>query len=132
MIPDMLDWRQIWRLGRPRKGIQFPRAWHHFKRRRRWVGVKGSTRNELCDPKCSSARYLHMVREDTGAPSKSSICVWMVADKAFGYTRAFLTMWRSSRRIVSRVRPEPSIHVNDIYWIRWSQHLLTIQSEWRN
>ncbi|GFV36709.1 e3 ubiquitin-protein ligase RNF13 [Trichonephila clavipes] len=29
---------------------QFLRAWHHFKRRRRWVGVKGSTRNWRHDP----------------------------------------------------------------------------------
>ncbi|GFW67220.1 hypothetical protein TNCV_2359301 [Trichonephila clavipes] len=25
--------------------VRFPRPWHHCKRRRRWVGVKGSTRN---------------------------------------------------------------------------------------
>ncbi|GFX82708.1 e3 ubiquitin-protein ligase RNF13 [Trichonephila clavipes] len=30
--------------------VQFPRAWHHSKRRRRWVGVKGSTRNGRRDP----------------------------------------------------------------------------------
>ncbi|GFU84820.1 uncharacterized protein TNCV_2127611 [Trichonephila clavipes] len=34
--------------------VQFPHAWHHSKRRRRWVGVKGSTRNGACDPKCPS------------------------------------------------------------------------------
>ncbi|GFW33631.1 hypothetical protein TNCV_2211631 [Trichonephila clavipes] len=50
--------------------VQFPRAWHHSKRRRRWVGVKGSTRNEHRDPKCPSARPLRMVPEDTGAPVK--------------------------------------------------------------
>ncbi|GFW44141.1 uncharacterized protein TNCV_3855021 [Trichonephila clavipes] len=32
--------------------LQFPRARHHFKRRHRWGGVKGSTRNGLRDPKC--------------------------------------------------------------------------------
>ncbi|GFW69729.1 uncharacterized protein TNCV_1883731 [Trichonephila clavipes] len=47
--------------------IQFPRAWHHSKRRRRWVGVKGSTRNLRRDFKRPSARRLRMAREDTGA-----------------------------------------------------------------
>ncbi|GFW65396.1 uncharacterized protein TNCV_396621 [Trichonephila clavipes] len=46
--------------------VQFPRAWHHSKQRRRWVGVKNSTRNGLRDPKCPSARRYRMVREDTG------------------------------------------------------------------
>ncbi|GFX27746.1 uncharacterized protein TNCV_3662331 [Trichonephila clavipes] len=32
--------------------VQFPRACHHSKRRCRWVGVKGSTRNGRRDPKC--------------------------------------------------------------------------------
>ncbi|GFW34073.1 uncharacterized protein TNCV_287571 [Trichonephila clavipes] len=41
--------------------VQFPRAWHHFKRRRRWVGGKGSTSNGCCDPKCLSVRRLNMV-----------------------------------------------------------------------
>ncbi|GFT53786.1 uncharacterized protein TNCV_741261 [Trichonephila clavipes] len=45
--------------------LEFPRARHHSKRRCRWVGVKGSTRNGRCDPKCPSARRLRMVREDT-------------------------------------------------------------------
>ncbi|GFU57022.1 uncharacterized protein TNCV_1778931 [Trichonephila clavipes] len=30
--------------------VQFPRAWHHSKRRRRWVVVKGSSRNGRRDP----------------------------------------------------------------------------------
>ncbi|GFS50300.1 e3 ubiquitin-protein ligase RNF13 [Trichonephila clavipes] len=30
--------------------VQFPRAWHHSKRRRRWVGVKSSTRNGCAIP----------------------------------------------------------------------------------
>ncbi|GFS62573.1 uncharacterized protein TNCV_1263261 [Trichonephila clavipes] len=47
--------------------VQFPRARHHSKRRRRWVGVKSSTRNGHRDPKCPSSRCLRMVREDTGA-----------------------------------------------------------------
>ncbi|GFW37750.1 uncharacterized protein TNCV_4629551 [Trichonephila clavipes] len=36
--------------------VQFPRAWHHSKWRRRCVGVKGSTRNGRHDPKCPSAQ----------------------------------------------------------------------------
>ncbi|GFW42597.1 hypothetical protein TNCV_4257911 [Trichonephila clavipes] len=55
-----------------------------------------------------------MVQEDTGAPSEGATCAWMAADKAFGCTRAFLTMWRSSRRLVGRGRLEPSLRVNDI------------------
>ncbi|GFT27623.1 uncharacterized protein TNCV_3570041 [Trichonephila clavipes] len=46
--------------------IHFPSARHLSKRRRRWVGVKGSTRNGRLDPKYPSARRLRMVREDTG------------------------------------------------------------------
>ncbi|GFU03136.1 MACPF domain-containing protein [Trichonephila clavipes] len=49
---------------------QFPRARHHSKRRRRWVGVTGSTRNGRRDPKCPSARRLWFVREDTGVLSE--------------------------------------------------------------
>ncbi|GFV25863.1 uncharacterized protein TNCV_3868311 [Trichonephila clavipes] len=49
--------------------VQFPRARHHSKRRRRWVGVKGTPRNGHCDPKCLSDRCLRMVREDTRAPN---------------------------------------------------------------
>ncbi|GFW18133.1 uncharacterized protein TNCV_4006731 [Trichonephila clavipes] len=48
--------------------VQFPRAWQHSKRRRRWGGVKGSTRNERRDLKCPSARRLCMVRKDTETP----------------------------------------------------------------
>ncbi|GFX96991.1 uncharacterized protein TNCV_1997231 [Trichonephila clavipes] len=75
--------------------VQFPHARHHSKRRRRWVGVKGSTRNGRHDPKCPSARRLRMVREDTGAPNEGVTCAWMAADEEGGCTRAFLTMWRS-------------------------------------
>ncbi|GFX30395.1 uncharacterized protein TNCV_3460461 [Trichonephila clavipes] len=150
MIPDMLNWRQIWRSSMPRKGnkhaetvlrhpfrmkssivllkngsweplhewqhmclqgvmdiplgchVQFPRAQYLSKRRRLWVGVKGSTRNRCRYPKCPSARPLRMVREDTRAPSEGAIYAWMAADEAVGSTRAFLTMWRSSRRLVCR------------------------------
>ncbi|GFY31558.1 uncharacterized protein TNCV_4694021 [Trichonephila clavipes] len=49
---------------------QFLRARHHSKRRRRWVGVKGSTRNGCRDPKCPLDRHLRIVREDAGAPSE--------------------------------------------------------------
>ncbi|GFY01052.1 uncharacterized protein TNCV_5075201 [Trichonephila clavipes] len=112
--------------------VQFPRARHHSKRRRRWVGVKGSTRNGCRDPKCPSARRLRMVREDSGAPSEGATCSWTAADEAISCTRAFLTMWWSSRRLVCRRRPEPDLHVNDISRIHWSQHLLTTQSERSN
>ncbi|GFV60880.1 uncharacterized protein TNCV_924941 [Trichonephila clavipes] len=46
--------------------VQFPRAWHHSKRRRQWVGVKGSTRNGRRDPKCPSARILRIIRKTQG------------------------------------------------------------------
>ncbi|GFT36277.1 uncharacterized protein TNCV_3464501 [Trichonephila clavipes] len=76
--------------------VQIPRAWLHSKCRRRWVGVKGSTRNGHHDPKCPSVRHFRMVREDTGAPKEGAICAWMAANEAVGCTRAFLTMRRSS------------------------------------
>ncbi|GFV54855.1 hypothetical protein TNCV_3683801 [Trichonephila clavipes] len=38
------------------------------RRRRRWVGVKDSTRNGRHDPKCPSGRRLRMIQEDTGTP----------------------------------------------------------------
>ncbi|GFY12510.1 uncharacterized protein TNCV_1799321 [Trichonephila clavipes] len=77
--------------------VQFQRARHHSKRRHRWVGVKGSTRNGHRDPKCPSARHLHMVREDTAAPSEGATCSWMAANEAVVCTRAFCAMWLSSR-----------------------------------
>ncbi|GFW08354.1 uncharacterized protein TNCV_1656681 [Trichonephila clavipes] len=97
--------------------IQFPRAWHHSKRSRRWVGVKGSTRNGHRDSKCPSARCLRMVREDPRDPSEGATCIWMAADEAVDRTRAFLTMWRSSRRLVCQEHPEPDLRVNDIFRI---------------
>ncbi|GFU26116.1 uncharacterized protein TNCV_5105661 [Trichonephila clavipes] len=112
--------------------VQFPRAWHHSKRRRRWVGVKGSTRTGRRDHKCPSARRLRMVREDTEALCEGATCAWMTADEAVGCTRAFITMWWSSRRLVDRGRLEPGLHVNDNSRIHWSQHLFTTQSEWPN
>ncbi|GFY13696.1 uncharacterized protein TNCV_4960661 [Trichonephila clavipes] len=93
------------------------------------VGIKLSTRNGRNDLKCPSAGGLRMVREDTWAPSEGATFAWMVADEAVGYTRAFLTMWRSSRRLVCRRRPESGLRVNDISRIHWSQHLLTTQSQ---
>ncbi|GFX37974.1 DDE_3 domain-containing protein [Trichonephila clavipes] len=69
-----------------------------------------------------------MVRENTGAPNEGAICAWMVAYEAVGCTRAFLTMWWSSRRLVCRGRPESGLRVNDISRIHWSQNLLTTQS----
>ncbi|PRD34560.1 UNVERIFIED_CONTAM: hypothetical protein NCL1_14237 [Trichonephila clavipes] len=88
--------------------VQFPRGRHHFKRRRRWVGVKGNTHNGCFDPKCASAGHLRMVR------SEGATCAWMAADEAVGCTRAFLTMRWSSRRLVFRGCPEPGLRVNDI------------------
>ncbi|GFW85663.1 uncharacterized protein TNCV_853131 [Trichonephila clavipes] len=78
------------------------------------------------DPKCPSTRRLRMVLEGTCSPSEGA---WMAADEAVGCTRVFLTMWRSSRRLVCRVRPEPGLCVNCLSQIHWSQHLLTTQSE---
>ncbi|GFX47734.1 uncharacterized protein TNCV_699881 [Trichonephila clavipes] len=80
--------------------VQFPRVRHHSKRRRRWKGLKGSTRNGHRYPKCPSARRLRVVREDTNAPSEGSTCASMVADEVVGCTCAFLTVWWSSRRLV--------------------------------
>ncbi|GFX29832.1 hypothetical protein TNCV_4749611 [Trichonephila clavipes] len=63
-----------------------------------------------------------MVQEDTWASSEGATCVWMVANGAVGCTCAFLMMRQSSRR-VCRERPVPSLHVNDISRIHWSQLL---------
>ncbi|GFY23129.1 uncharacterized protein TNCV_3763691 [Trichonephila clavipes] len=79
--------------------VHFPRVWHHSKRRRRLVGVKGSTRNGCRDPKCPSTRHLRMVREDTETPNEGTTSVGIAADEAVGCTRAFLTMGWSSRRL---------------------------------
>ncbi|GFW87389.1 uncharacterized protein TNCV_1267621 [Trichonephila clavipes] len=124
IIPDMLDWKQIWRSGRSRNGsksngitpavgavccckvkvglrssprglhtqtrlssplrlnlysslkttcfhsaaVQFPRARHRSKRKRRWMVFKGSACNGSSDPKCPLARCLRMVRKDTKCP----------------------------------------------------------------
>ncbi|GFW79097.1 hypothetical protein TNCV_3631281 [Trichonephila clavipes] len=48
-------------------------------------------------------------------PSEGATIVWIAADEANGCTRAFLTMWRSSRRLVCRGRPKPDLHVNGIH-----------------
>ncbi|GFX84737.1 uncharacterized protein TNCV_725441 [Trichonephila clavipes] len=73
-----------------------------------------------------------MVREYTGTPSEGAPCTWMVVNEAVGFTRAFPTMWRSSRQLVGRWHPEPDFRVNDFSRIPWSQHLLTTQPEWPN
>ncbi|GFV42302.1 transposable element Tc3 transposase [Trichonephila clavipes] len=78
------------------------------------------------------SRRLRMVREDTGAPNKGANCARMAADEVVGYMRAFLMLWRPSRRLLICGRsPEPGLHVNDISRIHCSQHL-TRQSERRN
>ncbi|GFW74583.1 uncharacterized protein TNCV_114341 [Trichonephila clavipes] len=101
-----LDWplKTIWFHS---AAVQSPSAWYHCKRRHRWAGVKGSTRNGRRVPKYPSARRLRMVREDIGTPSEGSTCAWMEADEAVGCTRAFLTMWWSSRQLICRGHPEP-------------------------
>ncbi|GFX78863.1 uncharacterized protein TNCV_4158331 [Trichonephila clavipes] len=76
-------------------------------------GHQGQHRNGR-DPKCPSARRLCMVREDTWAPNEGATCKWMADDEASRCTIAFLTMWRSSRRLVCLGRPEPGLRVNDI------------------
>ncbi|GFU62130.1 uncharacterized protein TNCV_2886471 [Trichonephila clavipes] len=60
--------------------VQFPREHHHFKRRRRWMGVKGSTRIGHHDPKCPSARHLRMVREDIWTLSEGATCAWIAVE----------------------------------------------------
>ncbi|GFV13299.1 uncharacterized protein TNCV_3656191 [Trichonephila clavipes] len=82
---------------------------------RRWVGVKGSTRNERHDPKCPFARLLRIVREDTSVPSEGANCAWMAEDKAVGCTRAFLTTWWFSRRqsLVYADKPQTLDHLED-------------------
>ncbi|GFW32069.1 uncharacterized protein TNCV_2600951 [Trichonephila clavipes] len=127
-----MSWTYRWAVMVPRIStrIQFPRARHHSKWRRRWWASRH--RNGRCDPKCPSARCLRMAREDTGVPNGMlSLPGWRPgpADEAVGCTRAFLTMWWSSQRLVFLGHPEPGLHVNDIYRIHWSRHLLTTQSE---
>ncbi|GFX11085.1 uncharacterized protein TNCV_4503001 [Trichonephila clavipes] len=158
MSPNMLDWRQIWGSDRPMKGSnsvdtilchpsriesgfsakddlfpfrcsQFSRARQHSKQRRRWLNVKDSTLNGHRDDTYPSARCRRMVREDIGTPNEGATCAWEVADEAVGCTRAFLTMWWSSRRLVYQGRPETGLHVNNISRIHWSQTLLTAQLE---
>ncbi|GFS67306.1 uncharacterized protein TNCV_2902841 [Trichonephila clavipes] len=86
------------------------------------MSVKGSSRNGCRDLKGASARCLRMIREHTGALSQGATCAWIMAVEVVGCTRAFLTMWRSSRQLVCRGRPEPGLHVHDISRIQWSQH----------
>ncbi|GFW42712.1 uncharacterized protein TNCV_473021 [Trichonephila clavipes] len=76
--------------------VQFPRAWHHSKQRRRWVGVKGSTCNGRFDRECSSVRHLRMVQVDAGSPCEVTTCAYMASDETIGCTRASVTMWWSS------------------------------------
>ncbi|GFU26826.1 uncharacterized protein TNCV_4540971 [Trichonephila clavipes] len=112
----------------PFRCSQFPPARHHSKRRLQWVGVKDITRNRYHDLEYPSARDLRMVREDTGAPNEGTIYAWIAAYEAVECTRAFIMMWWSSRRLVYRGRSEPSLPVNNITQIHWSQHFLTTQS----
>ncbi|GFS61744.1 uncharacterized protein TNCV_2169651 [Trichonephila clavipes] len=130
MIPDMSDWRQIWGSDRPRKGSESAETSSFLVRGTTSNGgLKGSTRNGRCDPKSPSSSHIRMVREDAGAPNEDATCAWMAADEAEGCTRAFLMMWRCSRRLACGRRLEPGLRVNDISRIHWSQHLLTTQSK---
>ncbi|GFU95183.1 uncharacterized protein TNCV_4139671 [Trichonephila clavipes] len=73
--------------------VQFCHAQHHSKRRRRWEGVKGNTRNGRHNLKCPPDRRLRMVLEGTRAHSEGATCAsWMAADEAVSCTLAFLTM----------------------------------------
>ncbi|GFS99246.1 uncharacterized protein TNCV_1600811 [Trichonephila clavipes] len=111
--------------------VRFTHARHHSKRSLRWLVIprQGSTRNGLRNPKYPSTRRLRMVREDTGAPNEGALRAWKAADEAIDCKRVFLTMWRSSRQLVCRGRPETGLRVNGIYRIHWSQHILTTQSD---
>ncbi|GFV46589.1 hypothetical protein TNCV_3991 [Trichonephila clavipes] len=53
---------------------------------------------------------LHMVRKDTGVSSEGTTSYRMAVDEAVGSTLAFLTMWWTSLRLVSRGRPEHGLH----------------------
>ncbi|GFV51924.1 uncharacterized protein TNCV_1322771 [Trichonephila clavipes] len=57
-----------------------------------------------------------------GPPNEGATCSWMAANEAIGCTCAFLTMCRSSRRLVCRGSPDPGLRVNEISRIHWSQH----------
>ncbi|GFV53227.1 uncharacterized protein TNCV_1065861 [Trichonephila clavipes] len=62
--------------------VQSLRALHHSRRKRRWVGVIGSTRNGCRDTRCPSDRCLAMIWEDTGGRSECTACVWIAANEA--------------------------------------------------
>ncbi|GFY23170.1 transposable element Tcb2 transposase [Trichonephila clavipes] len=59
-----------------------------------------------------------MVREDTDTPNEGTTNAWMAADEAVGCTRAFLTMWWASRRLVCRGHPEPGLHKAQVNVLR--------------
>ncbi|GFX63970.1 uncharacterized protein TNCV_41461 [Trichonephila clavipes] len=95
-----MSWTYCWTFLVPRINIRGDRVFLLVIGTTPNGGIKGSTRNGRRDPKCPSSRLHRMVREDTGAPIEGATYAWMAADEAFGGTRAFLTMWRSSRRLV--------------------------------
>ncbi|GFT26258.1 uncharacterized protein TNCV_3336361 [Trichonephila clavipes] len=68
-------------------GVQFPRARHHSKRRRRWVSVKGGRVMGAVIPNVFQS----------GAPSGGFTCAWIAADEAVDCVRAFLAIWWSFR-----------------------------------
>ncbi|GFU73351.1 uncharacterized protein TNCV_4731681 [Trichonephila clavipes] len=109
-------------------------AWFHFGAVS--LLVRGATLNGGVDGWLSRAAVipnaLRMVQEDTGTPNEATTCAWRAADEAVGCTRAFLIMWRSSRRLVCRGALESGLHVNGISCIHCFQHLLRTQSGWTN
>ncbi|GFV69517.1 uncharacterized protein TNCV_2779321 [Trichonephila clavipes] len=70
-----------------------------------------------------------MVREDTGARSEGTACVWTAANEADGCTRACVMILWSSGRLVCQGHPEPGHCVNDISSVHGSQHLLPVKSK---
>ncbi|GFS62264.1 uncharacterized protein TNCV_5031411 [Trichonephila clavipes] len=76
--------------------VQFSRARHQSKRRRRWVGIKSSTRNGAAISNVLQPGAFVWFEKGTGDPCEGATCAWMAADLAAGCTHAFLTMYRSS------------------------------------
>ncbi|GFX22352.1 transposable element Tcb1 transposase [Trichonephila clavipes] len=68
--------------------VQFLRAQHHSKRRRRLLDVNGSTRNGGCDSNCPLAMSLAMVRTNTEVRSADAACLWTADNEAVGIMRA--------------------------------------------
>ncbi|GFV69128.1 hypothetical protein TNCV_4490761 [Trichonephila clavipes] len=84
--------------------MQFPRARHNFKRRRRWMGVKGAAHvMGAAIPNILQPGAFVWLEKNTGTPTEGATCAWMAADEVVGLKRAFLAMLRSSPRLICRV-----------------------------